>query len=83
MYVTVIGLDGSSKCWASLPKTQYEAKRAKPLPGKKPPCSIPWNDSELQPKIRKHIRNTLQITSIIRSALYPVLNRNSAVPLPN
>jgi len=46
--------DDNSKCRASLPKTQYEAKRAKSVLGIKPPCSKPRSDSELQPKIRKH-----------------------------
>lgn len=33
-------------------------------------------------KFEKHVRNTLQKARGARAALYPILNRNSALPLP-
>lgn len=36
-----------------------------------------------QIRFEKHIRNTLQKSSGTRAVLYTVLNRNSAVPLPD
>jgi len=67
--------DSSSKCWASLTKTQYEAKRAKPVPGMEPP-RYKYLGLTLNYNLRfeKHIRNTLQKARGPRVALYPMLN---------